>query len=180
MRTPTRTQIDRLTVALDDLTRSDDYDAFIRAARDLAPISLVDQADAATAQIRCGFKAIADRHGYRSGTTNLTTTPPWVTLALLHTLLTWHAGYGRTCMHAPRADRPMPVSAAAWEPDLIVCGQCLHLLRLRDGSARDRTCDGCGRITEGVEHGEGIYPTVVSLGPVMYMLGACDACRWWD
>jgi hypothetical protein len=100
----------------------------------------------------------------------------WLRLGLLDTLLAWLTGKGRrTCMHAPHPARPEPVYAAAYKPGLVVCAQCLPMLRV-SGEA-DRACDACGHVCAGLEHGDPCYPIVLALGPFTYAAGACPACR---
>ncbi len=74
------------------------------------------------------------------------------------------------------AARPEPVYAAAWRPGLVACIACLHLLELPRGSAASRTCDSCGRVTTGVEHGDGIHPCRVQYGPLTLAFGTCGDC----
>lgn len=104
--------------------------------------------------------------------------PPWVRLCVLETWSRWALGTADTCMHAPRIERAEPVSAAAWRPGVVACGQCSHLLTLPRGSAADRRCDGCGRVTAGPEHGDGIRPCVLKVATMLYLLGACERCTW--
>lgn len=102
--------------------------------------------------------------------------PGWIRLDMLSAYVGWVAGRARTCMHSPNAARPDPVYAAAWRPGLVVCTRCTHLLELPRGSAEDRRCDGCGRVTTGPEHGDGIRPSRVQYGPLILAFGVCGDC----
>ena len=102
--------------------------------------------------------------------------PPWVRLQLLDTWLTWSTGKARTCVHVPVVERPQPVFAALWAPGLVSCGPCSQYLLRLTGEA-DRTCDGCGRVVEGLEAGDGIHPCGVMFGPLLLFWGACGECR---
>jgi hypothetical protein len=75
-------------------------------------------------------------------------------------------------MHNPDPNKPQPLFAALWRPLLVVCERCTHLLSLRPGSEADRTCDGCGRVFDG------IYPGMGSYGPLSFQYGVCAGCRW--
>jgi hypothetical protein len=103
--------------------------------------------------------------------------PEWLRLDLLSTWTTWQAGSGRTCMHDPRPDRPEPVFAAAWLPGLIACARCIHLTVLPRGSRKDRTCDRCGHVVAGIDHGEGIHPGRITFGPIVFGYGTCPDCK---
>ncbi|SCL20480.1 hypothetical protein [Micromonospora inyonensis] len=86
----------------------------------------------------------------------------------------------RPGVDVPAPTRPAPaapVVAAAWKPGLIVCHACTYLTALPRGSDRDRTCDACGRVCAGVEHGDGIHPGMVQLGPLVYQYGVCGDCK---
>jgi hypothetical protein len=99
----------------------------------------------------------------------------WLRLGLLDTLCKWVKGTARTCMHAPDPRHPQPAWAAAWKPGLIVCTHCLPLLKLFGD--KDRTCDLCGRICAGLDHGDGIYTMTVWFGGLAFSAGMCAECR---
>ncbi len=40
----------------------------------------------------------------------------------------------------------------------------------------DKTCDCCGRIVTGIEHGDGIHTHTVWFGGLAYQAGACKNC----
>ena len=98
----------------------------------------------------------------------------WLRLGALDTLIKWVDGTARTCLHMPDPYRPESVWSAAWRPGLIVCTHCLPLLKV-SGQA-DKTCDCCGRITTGPDHGDGITTLTVWIGGLAYQAGACTDC----
>lgn len=102
--------------------------------------------------------------------------PAWVRLQLLDTWIRWTTGKATTCQHNPQAEHPVPVFSALWRPGLVSCGPCSQYLLRLTGEA-DRTCDSCGRVVEGLEAGDGIYPCAVAFGPMILMWGACGGCR---
>lgn len=103
--------------------------------------------------------------------------PDVVLLQALDILARWCDGGIRLCLHAPHPSRPEPVATALWRPGLIVCGRCPHLLTLRPGSVADRSCDLCGHVAEGTEHGDPIYPATFQHGPLVVLFGACRDCH---
>lgn len=166
------------TLALDELVSNLTADQ-AAAIRQLLPVWFTDQADAATNQIRDGLTAAAaSGDGYIAPATT-SEHPAWVRLGALHTITAWWAGKNRSCLHDPHPMRPQPVASAAWTPGLIVCGHCAHLIRIPDGSPRDRTCDGCGHIAAGTAN-DPIHPFVVIVGVLTYSVGACNTCKYWE
>lgn len=169
----------RLVLAVDELLRAPDAGDLLRVIRDGVPPALLDQLDAAAAETRRGLQARAARLGHTAGAVPYAAHPAWATLGLLASVATWVAGRGRTCTHAPHPDRPRPVVSSAWRSALVTCVRCTHLHGLPNGSAADRTCDGCGTVTAGPEHDGGIVPALLSVGAFTYLLGVCAGCRWW-
>ncbi|MFY1703930.1 hypothetical protein ACN28G_19710 [Micromonospora sp. WMMA1923] len=165
-------------LALEQVMLHPDYHQLVEHLRAHAPAGLVDQADAA-ADDALQLMAAAARH---AGADHIRAAAPadipdWVRLPLLDTVTAWAAGQAATCRHQPTPGRPQPVLAAAWRPRLVVCAACTHLTALAPGSDPDRTCDRCGRICAGVEHGDGIHPGIVQLGPLVYQYGTCGDCQ---
>jgi len=147
--------------------------------RALAPAGFVDQADAATAEalrLMAGAGAAVLGADEVEGVA-VEETPEWLRLGLLDAFAGWVTGQAATCRHQPAAERPRPVLAAAWKPGLVVCQACAHLTALPRGRARDRTCDACGRECAGLDHGDGIYPGLAQIGPLVYQYGTCGDCR---
>ncbi|GAA3785550.1 hypothetical protein [Micromonospora maritima] len=167
------------TLALEQLMLHPQYDRLIDALRQVAPVHVVDQADAAAADaLRLVTTIGTDALG--TDVTTPTTaggTPGWLRLGLLDALTAWVDGRASTCRHNPHPARPTPVVAAAWRPALVACPACAHLVALPRGSERDRTCDACGRVCAGPEHGDGIWPGMLQLGPLVYQYGTCTGCR---
>ncbi|MEV8638924.1 hypothetical protein AB0395_45445 [Streptosporangium sp. NPDC051023] len=174
----------RFILAYDEfLQRSDlaDLAPLIRGAFQTAGYTwLLDQNEAAAVQVYEGMTQAAAAVG--EGVVNLAPSqhPDWVRLGLLAALITWCSGKSGTCTHVPNPMRPQPVAAAAWKPNLVVCDACRHLLSIPRGSAKDRTCDGCGVITEGIDHGDPIWPVSVAHGGFVYLVGVCASCRYWE
>ena len=106
--------------------------------------------------------------------------PDWVRLGLISAFMGWILGRSSTCLHNPDPRYPQPIAAAAWKPGLVVCGRCAHLLAIPRNSVKDRTCDGCGRVTTGPENDDGIWPNTIVHGPLVYSLGTCRDCLYWD
>ncbi|MGC5329784.1 hypothetical protein [Micromonospora sp. DT62] len=165
-------------LALEQLMLHPRYHQLVDAIRAATPAGLVDQADAATRDA-LRFMTAAARHANADSAhpTAAADVPDWVRLGLLDTLTAWADGRVSTCRHQPTPDRPQPVLAAAWKPNLLVCAACAHLLALPRNSDRDRTCDACGHQCTGPEHADGIYPGMVQLGPLIYQYGTCAGCR---
>ncbi len=161
-----------LTLALDDLLCSPDLDLLAAELRATLPTSLLDQADAAARDIAHRLQPTAARFGMQARHPSPVDVPAWLRLGALHALTGWAAGHADTCRHNPNPHRPQPVAAAAWRPDLIVCGACTHLLAIPNGSPTDRTCDACGQ-----ECDDGIYPCTIVLGLLAYAFGVCGDCR---
>lgn len=135
-----------------------------------------DQAAAAAAGATAVMTDIAAAGGGVAVPAHPIEVPEWVRLGALTAWSGWVLGQASTCAHSPHPARPQPVLAAAWKPALVVCGACSHLLKLPRNSAADRRCDGCGRVTTGVENGDGIYPSMVGLGPLVFAHGTCRDC----
>lgn len=167
----------RSVLALDEVLRSPRLAEQLRA---LVPTAALDQLDAAARQVLDGTAAAA-AEGLTAGIVALPASehPDWTRLGALAALVTWCAGRGSTCTHSPAPERPQPIVAAAWRPDLMVCAACTHLLRLPRTGDSDRLCDACGRVCGGVEAGDPIYPAALVVGPLQYLLGACTDCCYW-
>lgn len=165
-------------LALERLMLDPAYDRFVEHARAVMPVGLRDQHDAAATD---AYRILADVAVRLSDDPARPTTanelPGWLRLSLLDTLAAFAAGQATTCRHNPAADRPSPVVAAAWKPRMVVCPWCVHLLSLRHDAAADAVCDACGHQCAGPERGDGIYPGVVQLGPLIFQYGTCADCR---
>lgn len=173
-------QIGPATLAADDFLTNPDNAALVEQIRAVSPAWLLDQFDAAGQQIARGMRAVSDSPDFTFAASPAEQHPAWIRLGALTALVTWLAGRGSTCRHSPTFATPQPLIAAAWRPDLIACSQCGHLFKLSRHDDTDRTCDGCGRVTTGIEHGDGIWPAIVQVGLLTYMLGCCRDCRYWD
>ena len=164
-------------VLIADEVLGDADPAVLDLLRHAVPVALRDQTEAATDDAHRVLLAEAAALGVEGENIPHRDMAEWVRLPLLDTWVRWCTGRGRTCLHEPHPDRPEPVFAAAWRPGLVACARCPHLIQLRRGSAKDRTCDRCGRVTTGPERGDGIHPGRVQLGPLLFAYGCCGDCR---
>lgn len=170
----------RAALALEELMLRDDAATVLRQVRDTGPAWLLDQLDAATAEIARAREAVVASGAARLDSTPVAQVPGWLRLGLLDTLVAWVTGSASTCLHAPDPLHPQPVHSAAWRPGLVVCGHCSHLLALPRRSDADRRCDSCGYITTGVENDDGIFGALITIGPLSYAFGVCRTCRHWQ
>ena len=172
-----------LTVAVDDILTTmtpDECDQLADWVESHAPAAVRAQFDQLEAAAGEALDVLAVEAAILGGTgvfhSTVRDVPDWIRLGVLSAYVGWAAGKASTCMHSPHATRPHPVYAAAWKPGLVVCVRCPHLLELPRGSAKDRTCDGYGRVTTGPEHGDGIRPSRVQYGPLILAYGVCSDC----
>lgn len=101
-------------------------------------------------------------------------TPPWLRRGMLRAIVVWMGRSGETCLHAADRSTVQPISLAAWNPLRATCTACTATLAVERGSVADRTCDGCGTVTDGER---GMYPGTLVFGPFTYFYGTCAACR---
>jgi hypothetical protein len=167
--------LDALT--LDQLTQHPSWPLISEWAREHTSTHLLDQGDAATEDAAEILEVITALTGGKTAELNPGDLPGWLRLSVLHAWSGFINSTADTCTHSPSWDRPEPVFAAAWRPDLIVCTSCLRLLHQKRGSVADRTCDGCGHVCAGPDEGDGIFPGSIRLGPLVYQYGACGTCR---
>ena len=157
--------LDKLLIRLTDADREQ--------MRRHAPVHLVDQYDAAAAEVDQLIAGIGRDLDANPGWVEYGNVPQWLRLALVDT---WHGfttGRIDTCQHSPVIDRPEPVVAAVWRPNLIVCAHCAYLTRAV--GAADRQCDKCSRVCAGLPH-DGIHPCSITFGPLLYFYGLCRRC----
>jgi hypothetical protein len=166
----------RAALVLDDLLTDPHGREVLAELRRHVPTAVADQDQAAAADALRLLRFEAPFIGGEVTETAHADVPDWVRLPMLETYLGWCAGKARTCLHSPAPDRPEPVFATAWQPGLVVCSRCVQLTVLRPGSRRDRTCDRCGRVVAGIEHGDGIFAGRLQYGPLLYAWGACSDC----
>jgi hypothetical protein len=165
------------TLALEQLMLDPRYPELVDRIRALTPPAVRDQADAASSETLSIARGLAPLIGdgeVRAGYP--VDFPGWLRLLILDAFAQWLTGKADTCRHNPHPSRPQPIVAAAWRPGLVACRLCTHLVHLPRGSDADATCDLCGHQCAGVPD-DPIYPSVVQLGPLMFMYGTCSACR---
>jgi hypothetical protein len=160
---------------LDDLMASSLTPEQVDLIRARIPPGFADQAHAATIELTAQAEMICDRPG-ATARLPATDVPDWIRLGMLDTFVTFAAGQAKTCRHSPTLNTPQPLWSAAWKPNLVVCSQCVHLLRIPRLSPVDKTCDCCGRVTTGPENSDGIIPLIVAIGSFGYRAGACGDC----
>lgn len=153
----------RLALVLDDLRHLNvTQNEVDEVARELFGTAHVDQLKAAGAEL---LRHLDGRH-------DLSYTDPaeWIRLGATMAFSSYATGQGRTCLHSPRPSRPAPVFAAAWHPDLAVCGRCRHLLAAPRGTTY--RCDRCG-----VDSEPGRFRVnQLLLGHFAWEYGVCDDC----
>lgn len=171
MRTPHNT-----TLAFEAILRHPDFDRIVEDIRTRTPAAFLDQLDAANAdtyrQLASLARSIDGAKTHRPGSPD--ETPGWVRLGAADTLRRFCDRTADTCRHSPDPDAPQPIYGAAWRPGLVVCARCTHLLATH--GVADRTCDGCGHICTGPDHGDGIHPAASMLGVLIYRYGLCVSC----
>ena len=168
----TQQEIGEIVLRFDEMLCGDGGRVLDEQYRRLAAerVGFADQLEAAKREALEAMTRLAERAGDSSFLLGFRELPEWVRLGLLTALVSWVFGEASTCAHRPDPMRPQPVVAAAWKPDLVVCGECTDLFVLPPGSDADRTCDGCGRVVEE------IVPWAVSHGAFTYLMGLCDGC----
>lgn len=99
----------------------------------------------------------------------------WLRLSVADALRGFLDGSARVCAHNPTLCRHEPIFSCAWKPALVVCAQCIPLLKPTKKAAA--TCDRCGRVCASLADGGGIHPLIVQLGLLTFQAGACPDCR---
>src|SRR5688572_19299880 len=149
------------TLALEKFLTDPRSTPILRAIREAQPSHHRDQIDAARRHTEHSFQLLASLLRDSSETwTDLTDSPTWLRLDILSRITGLINGTADTCRHGINPDQPQPVFAAACKPNLVACSHCLHLLAMPKGSRADATCDGCGHVCAGPEHGDGIFPGI--------------------
>ena len=152
-----------LEAIMSGLSRAD-----VEALRRLIPSHLLDQSDAATADIEKVAQLIAALAGSTSSELPFRAIPEWLRLSIADTLLRYHSGTNDTCMHNPRPANPQPIVAAAWKPGLVTDVACVRLFRV--SAEKDHTCDRCGGVFDV------LHACSLSYGPLIYNFGLCADC----
>jgi hypothetical protein len=159
-------------ITLDELLAGLDAET-LAAIQVVSPAGLLDQVSAAAADTIHLMEKSLDKPG---GAMPIAPhqLDAWIRLGILDTFAQWFNGTGRTCLHSSNPRRPQSVWSAAWRPNLVVCTHCVGLLRLRGDAGY--TCDACGRVCAGPEHGDPIHTVAVVLGALSYQAGCCRDC----
>lgn len=150
----------------------------VRAVRARLPDLIRESFDSASRETYRRLEGAGAFGGRVAALTSDAPLPKWLRISIQETLLTWGAGRGRTCLHGPTMKPLAPVFSAAWKPWLVVCPKCTHMLTVRGGrgSEEDNTCDACRRIASRTGD-DFLQPSMVTVGPLTYMFGACKTCR---
>jgi hypothetical protein len=141
--------------------------------RKRVPVHVVDQFDAAASHADRIFEDTARQMNAKRGECEYAKAPAWLRLSLAETWSAFTAGTVDTCQHAPSINRPEPVVAAVWRPNLLACINCIHLTKAT--GAADLTCDRCRRVCAGLPD-DGIHPCSLTFGPLIYFYGLCRGC----
>ena len=139
--------------------------------------SLLQSFESAARDTDQRFDAAAEKLGISFSPPPSDGLPAWLRISYAETLLTWSAGTGRTCQHDPVMTNFKPVVSAAWKRYMVVCPECVRLLKVPGGkgSQEDITCDACGHVATGMGD-DVIQPGGVTIGPMTYMFGCCGSC----
>jgi len=163
-------KIQRVANGSDTFTRTERHElqTLMTDVADVMPVHLRDQADAARAQVAAGMRRIMTR----DDVTPKQTTSRILTVRVDQVVTRLMTGDCRQCPHVT-AFAPQPVSVTLWDdPPHFRCGRCLpDDFGLSD--VEDRTCDLCAVDTAG----DGIRPTITSVGAVTVAFGACHGCH---
>ncbi len=144
------------------------------ALRTTIPVDVRDQVDAASAEISQSVGRLGAHLGAEPiGLPAWAALPAWLRLDVTSTLVSFAAGTGSTCMHAPHLGRAEPLHAAVWKPGLVTCMSCSHLLEVHGPAAH--TCDACGRVCPPT-HEDGVRLVALAVGPVLFVTGCCSDC----
>ncbi len=165
----------RATLALDDLLVTTGS-ATVRAVRAQVPAHLLDQADAAAGDARNLLQRVAEAMGKPLHHLHPASVDGWLRLSAVDALRGFLDGSARVCLHNPTPRRYEVIFACAWRPGLVVCAQCIPLLKAPNKVA-DATCDRCGRVCASLADGGGIHPLVLQIGALTFNAGACPDCR---
>ncbi|MDQ3825239.1 MAG: hypothetical protein M3325_05605 [Actinomycetota bacterium] len=140
------------------------------------PIGREDQLDAARDDLIGG---LLKKPGVDHRDLGFADQPGWLRLEIMMAVVRWLDGQARTCPHNPVAEQPAPVHLALWLPDLVVCGECTHLLV----PPEHPSCAGCGlsnevksEINSELEGSASPRLVIVVVGFVAVRVFACPEC----
>lgn len=163
-------KIRRVASGSDTLSRTErrQLTALLREASATLPVHIRDQADAAVEQLAANMEAVVAQYGFTSSSTSSAKLTKPIDRVVTRML----TGDCRICPHVTAA-APQPLSVCLWDdPPTFRCRRCIP-----DDAGltevEDRSCDLCHVDTGG----DGIYPTIATVGAVTIAYGACAACH---
>jgi hypothetical protein len=136
------------------------------------PLGREDQLDAARDDL---IRGLLTTPGADQRDLEFAEQPGWLRLGIIMASARWLAGQVRTCPHNPTAEQPEPVHLALWLPDLVVCGECTHLLV----APEHPICAGCGisnEVKSRIEDSASPRLVIVVVGFVAVRVFACAEC----
>jgi hypothetical protein len=136
------------------------------------PVGREDQLDAARNDLIGG---LLNKPGAGHRDLGFAEQPGWLRLGIMMAGARWVDGQARTCPHNPTAEQPEPVHLALWLPDLVVCGECTHLLV----APEHPSCAGCGvsnEVNSEVERSTSPRLVIVVVGFLAVRVFACVGC----
>ncbi|HEX8761692.1 MAG TPA: hypothetical protein VF734_17355 [Pseudonocardiaceae bacterium] len=136
------------------------------------PVEREDQLDAARNDLIGG---LLNKPGAGHRDLGFAEQPGWLRLGIMMAGARWVDGQARTCPHNPTAEQPEPVHLALWLPDLVVCGECTHLLV----APEHPSCAGCGvsnEVNSEVERSTSPRLVIVVVGFLAVRVFACVGC----
>lgn len=140
-----------------------------RRARSARQVSRDDQAQAAREHADRTVCVLAQQ---TPGVTLTRTSFPFAQDAAGRAQRALHTGAADPCPHLDPA-RPDVWHIFAHAPQAVQCVQCaVRRARSLKGTVEDRTCDRCRDVDP-----VGVYPGVMSVGPLLVSFGLCSGCR---
>ena len=136
------------------------------------PVGREDQLDAARNDLIVG---LLNKPGVDHRDLGFAEQPGWLRLGIMMAGARWLDGQARICPHNPRAEQPEPVHLALWLPDLVVCGECTHLLV----APKHPSCAGCGisnEVKSEVGGSASARLVIVVVGFLAVRVFACAEC----
>ncbi len=130
---------------------------------------IADQVGAASRDANAAIDEIVKGGGWAKTGRRSHSAKLWATRITVERMVGMLTGELRTC---PHLGSPRPCLAPVWA-DIVVCLDCTHLIP-DYGEVENRTCDRCRQT---VESGSMIYPSAVQTGPLIVLVGLCEACK---
>lgn len=140
-----------------------------RRARAARAVCISDQAQAANAHAGRTVRLLAQRS---PGIDLVEASLPFAEQAAAHARQALRSARAELCPHLD-PERPTVLHVFAHAPETVQCVPCAERhSRILRNTVEDRTCDGCGDVDP-----VGVYPGVMSSGPLLVTFGLCTDCR---